>query len=81
MKLPDIHHYDTYVPILSNLQNKRHLGQAVKLVIDSLEPLGDEYCRTLHEGLTRPLVRPLSEPGQAERRVLAPAATTASRTS
>ena len=26
MKLRDIHHYDTYVPILSELQDAAHLG-------------------------------------------------------
>ena len=26
MKLPDIHHYDTYVPILSELETQAHLG-------------------------------------------------------
>jgi len=52
MKLKDIHHYDTYVPILSDLEIKRTWSQAVKLVIDALAPLGDEYCRTLEKGLT-----------------------------
>ena len=53
MKLPDIHQYDVYVPILSNLQKKTPWPSAVKLVIDSLAPLGDEYCRTLRDGLTK----------------------------
>jgi len=52
MKLKDIHHYDTYVPILSDLEIKRSWSQAVKLVIDALAPLGEEYCRTLEQGLT-----------------------------
>jgi oligoendopeptidase F len=51
MKLRDIHHYDTYVPILSELDTKHTWKQAVDVVIKSLEPLGDEYCRVLHEGL------------------------------
>lgn len=52
MKLKDIHHYDTYVPILSDLDQRRTWNQAVKAVMQSLEPLGDDYCRTLHAGLT-----------------------------
>src|SRR5205823_7656884 len=52
MKLKDIHHYDTYVPILTDLDKRHSWEQAVKLVIDSLAPLGDEYCRALHDGLT-----------------------------
>ena len=53
MKLPDIHQYDVYVPILSDLQKRTPWPDAVKLVIDSLAPLGDDYCRTLHDGLAR----------------------------
>jgi len=52
MKLKDIHHYDTYVPILSDLEVKRTWKQAVKLVIESLQPLGSEYCAVLEEGLS-----------------------------
>ncbi len=52
MRLKEIHHYDTYVPILSDLDQKRTWKQAVKAVMQSLEPLGDEYCRVLQAGLT-----------------------------
>src|SRR6478609_9624697 len=52
MKLRDIHQYDTYVPILSDLEIKRTWKQAVDLVIDALAPLGEEYCQTLRRGLT-----------------------------
>jgi oligoendopeptidase F len=52
MKLKDIHHYDTYVPILSDLDQKRTWKQAVDAVIESLAPLGGEYCRVLEAGLT-----------------------------
>jgi oligoendopeptidase F len=51
MKLKDIHHYDTYVPILSDLEIKRTWAQAVKLVIEALAPLGSEYCSVLEQGL------------------------------
>jgi oligoendopeptidase F len=52
MKLKDIHHYDTYVPILSDLEVNRPWNQAVKLVMESLTPLGSEYCAALEAGLT-----------------------------
>ncbi len=52
MKLPDIHHYDTYVPILSELESKHTWSQAVKVVIESLEPLGSDYCEVLEKGLS-----------------------------
>ncbi len=51
MKLPDIHHYDTYVPILSQLESRRKWDQGVKEVVTSLEPLGSEYCGVLEGGL------------------------------
>jgi oligoendopeptidase F len=53
MRLKDgIHMYDTYVPILADLEKKHTWDQAVKVVIDALAPLGEEYTRTLQEGLT-----------------------------
>ncbi len=51
MKLKQIHHYDTYVPILSEIESKHTWNQAVKLVIESLAPLGKEYTRVLEQGL------------------------------
>lgn len=51
MGLDDLHHYDTYVPILADYTQQRTWDEAVMCVIDSLAPLGDEYCQTLREGL------------------------------
>jgi oligoendopeptidase F len=51
MRLKDIHHYDTYVPILSEFKTRHTWKQAVKLVMNALEPLGDDYCSVLSEGL------------------------------
>jgi oligoendopeptidase F len=51
MKLPDIHHYDTYVPILSEMESRRTWQQAVNEVVTSLEPLGSDYCGVLESGL------------------------------
>ncbi|HQY88108.1 MAG TPA: oligoendopeptidase F [Tepidisphaeraceae bacterium] len=52
MKLKKIHHYDTYVPILSDIQKVTPWDNAVDLVVNSLEPLGHQYCKTLLEGMT-----------------------------
>ena len=52
MRVKKLHQYDTYVPILSNLDQKRTWKQAVAAVMRSLEPLGDEYCSVLRAGLT-----------------------------
>jgi oligoendopeptidase F len=52
MRLKNLHQYDTYVPILSDLDQRRTWKQAVLAVLKSLEPLGDEYCSVLRGGLT-----------------------------
>jgi len=51
MRLRDVHHYDTYVPILSELDVRRTWHQAVDTIIDALAPLGDEYGQVLADGL------------------------------
>ncbi len=52
MKLKQIHHYDTYVPILSQLQKRHTWDEAVKVVVAALAPLGAEYGQALQQGLT-----------------------------
>ena len=52
MRLKDIHHYDTYVPILSGLATRRTWRQAVSLVVGALTPLGNEYKTVLEQGLS-----------------------------
>jgi oligoendopeptidase F len=52
MRLRDIHHYDTYVPILAELQTRHTWSQAVAAVLAALEPLGSDYCGTLERGLS-----------------------------
>lgn len=52
MGLDDLHHYDTYVPILSDIAQDRNWDDAVQTVIDSLQPLGAEYCAALRSGLS-----------------------------
>ena len=39
MNLPDIHFYDTYVPILTDIKVNRNCDEGVEVVIDSLKPL------------------------------------------
>lgn len=51
MKLRDIHQYDTYVPIVRDIEMHHTWKQACKLILESLEPLGSEYCGVLEEGL------------------------------
>ena len=51
MNLPDLHHYDTYVPILSGITKHHTWDQAVDVILKSLAPLGSEYVDTLADGL------------------------------
>jgi len=52
MGLTELHHYDTYVPILSDQEQRHSWDDGVALVIDSLEPLGESYGQALRAGLT-----------------------------
>ncbi|HEY6676939.1 MAG TPA: oligoendopeptidase F [Terrimicrobium sp.] len=49
--LPEIHHYDTYVPIVGEMQTNVGWDAAVDLVLAALTPLGAEYLATLGHGL------------------------------
>ena len=51
MQLDEIHHYDTYVPILSELKMRHTWDEAVELVLAALAPLGTEYGAALGSGL------------------------------
>ena len=51
MGLADIHHYDTYVPVLAAQQSHHTWDEAVSVVLKSLQPLGPEYCQALEKGL------------------------------
>ncbi len=52
MGLDEIHHYDTYVPILSDIDVEHSWEAATDVVCDSLAPLGDDYVNVLREGLS-----------------------------
>ncbi len=51
LKLDEIHQYDTYVPMVGSIDVKTSWEEAVAKVMSALQPLGDEYCRTLSDGL------------------------------
>ncbi|MFM7033742.1 MAG: oligoendopeptidase F [Planctomycetia bacterium] len=51
LQLDAIHHYDCYVPLVPELEQRHTWNQAVDLVIESLSPLGGEYCDRLARGL------------------------------
>src|SRR5438094_170033 len=49
--LPELHHYDTYVPLVPEIQTRFTFDEAVEMVLDALAPLGKEYVQVLAEGL------------------------------
>lgn len=51
MKLPDIHFYDVYVPIVSDMQVRTEWDAAVEMTLEALKPLGAEYGEALAKGL------------------------------
>jgi oligoendopeptidase F len=53
LKLDELHVYDTYVPLISDVDFKLPYDKAVTTCVEALAPLGEEYCRILEQGLTR----------------------------
>jgi len=51
LKIPDVHMYDTYVPMVAGIEKHHTWEQASHAVCEALQPLGDDYCKTLREGL------------------------------
>jgi oligoendopeptidase F len=49
--LDEIHHYDCYVPLVPELEQRHSWDEAVDVVIESLAPLGPEYVTRLEKGL------------------------------
>jgi oligoendopeptidase F len=49
--LDAIHHYDCYVPLVPELEQRHTWNDAVRVVIESLAPLGGDYTTRLEQGL------------------------------
>ncbi len=49
--LDELHVYDTYVPIVKDVDFHMTYEEAVEISVKALAPLGEEYCRRLKEGL------------------------------
>jgi oligoendopeptidase F len=49
--LDQLHHYDTYVPLVSEIETRFTFDDAVEIVLAALAPLGKEYVDVLAEGL------------------------------
>jgi oligoendopeptidase F len=51
MNLKEIHHYDTYVPIVADARVQHTWDEAVDVILAALKPLGEEYGKVLGAGL------------------------------
>src|SRR6266487_3634236 len=49
--LPELHHCDTYVPLVPEVETRINFDQAVEHVLVALAPLGKEYIDVLAKGL------------------------------
>jgi oligoendopeptidase F len=49
--LDEMHHYDTYVPLVPEIETRFSFDQAIETVLNALGPLGKEYVDALAEGL------------------------------
>jgi oligoendopeptidase F len=51
MGLKELHHYDTYVPLVAEIETRISFDEAVEKVVSALQPLGKEYVDVLAKGL------------------------------
>lgn len=51
LKLQELHHYDTYVPLVAEIESHISFDEAIDKVVASLQPLGKEYVDVLRDGL------------------------------
>jgi oligoendopeptidase F len=49
--LDELHHYDTYVPLVAEIESHVSFDEATETILAAFEPLGSEYTATLSEGL------------------------------
>jgi oligoendopeptidase F len=49
--LDELHHYDTYVPLVPKIETRISFDEAVETVLEAFQPLGRQYTNSLGEGL------------------------------
>jgi oligoendopeptidase F len=49
--LDELHHYDTYVPLVPEIDSRITFDEAIAKILAAFEPLGPEYTAALSEGL------------------------------
>jgi oligoendopeptidase F len=51
LRLAELHHYDTYVPLVAEVETHISFDQATETILAALAPLGTEYVGVLADGL------------------------------
>ena len=49
--LKELRHYDVYMPLVSEVKKITPYNEAVDIITEALKPLGDEYVKTIRNGL------------------------------
>ena len=49
--LAELHQYDTYVPLVAEIESHVSFDEAIETILSAFEPLGSEYTAALAEGL------------------------------
>lgn len=52
LKLPEMHMYDLYVPMVEGVKKNYSFEEAKEIVLEGLAPLGEEYQKILKEGFS-----------------------------
>ena len=60
MKVPELHYYDLYAPLVASVDLTYSAEEAEKHVLEALAPLGPEYAAAAKRAFTRALDRSLS---------------------
>ncbi len=66
--LDELHAYDTYVPLVGEIETDVSFDEAIEKVLASLSPLGSGVRQFVRRGPARALVRPLRIEGETKRR-------------
>ena len=51
LELKELHFYDTYVPIIDDVDFRMPYDEAVGVAVSAVAPLGEAYCQVLKKGL------------------------------
>ncbi|MEL3912401.1 oligoendopeptidase F [Treponema pedis] len=51
LNVKELRHYDVYIPLVSEVKKITPYNEAVDIITEALQPLGEEYVKTIRNGL------------------------------